>query len=609
MPWISVSPSAASRASRARRRTFARPPALRGHRRSNTSPSAQNTLSSSYGKLSAFCAAVAESARRRIASPLLSPGSIPSRPSPSAYNALMKSFSRCGDADEVLRLFHELRRSHRTPNALCYNTLLNSLVVANRHGHAEALFDEMIASGVAPTTSSYTILIKLLSFYPNLIDSAYEVIRFMVRSGCQPDAITYSTLVAGLCRAGRIEEAWGVLDQMMEDKLLPTVQSYTCIVQCYCSEGRIEEAKRLVGVMESVGCQPDVVTYSVLIGAFCQAGKFGEVEKVLKESEEKGWKPNEFTYNIYMNGLCKAGKFDEAFQLLEVMRASGLHPTIDTINILFDCLCQDSKVWEAKCLLERSSELEWEVDVFFYNTLMSRFFEIGELGTVLKLFSEMLKKGIDPDTCTFTIVIRSLCKAGMLQQVKCIISNKGFVADVVAFNTVLHEFYMMEELTDVRKIYSYMIAENVTPNKFTYCIMIDTLFSEGNYLDAIDLLLGSLRFGFFPDLVIRLNNWLVKSGKLIEILNLAEEILSRGLVINVSIITSLVRVFCREGYCKSNNVYRVCLVLDKGIYDDIVDSSFVKLILLLLRGGDNGLLNQEVQSAAVQVLVLIILSM
>ncbi|WOL00540.1 pentatricopeptide repeat-containing protein [Canna indica] len=542
------------------------------HLRPSTPPSFHNsTLSapspelstSGDAKFSAFCAAIAESSRCRPASTLPSPGSSPSRTCPSAYNSLMKSFSRSGDVDEVLRLFRELRHSHPTPDALCYNTLINSLVSANRLGHAREVFDEMIASGVAPTTSSYTILIKLHCFYPNLIDLSCNLIHTMVQSGCQPDAITYSTLIAGLCRAGRVEEALGFLDQMIEDKLLPTVQAFTCIVHGYCSKGRIEVAKRLVSMMESVGCPPDVVTYSILIEAHCWGGEFDEVEKILTESEKKGWKPNEITFNIYMNGLCKAGKIDKAFQLLEVMRSSALCPTIITLSILFNCLCRDSKIWEAKYLLEKSTELEWEVDVVFYNILMSRFYEIDEFDIILKLLTEMLKKGINPDSCTFTIVIRSLCKAGKLPLAKCIISSRGFVVDVVAFNTFLHEFYMAEEFNEVRVLYANMLSENVDPNKFTYSIMIDTLCREGNYLDAIDCFHRSLKIGFFPDLVIRLNNWLVKGRKLREILNVVEVILSRGLVIDVSIFTSLVTAFCREGYCKSNDLYGLCLIFEK----------------------------------------------
>ncbi|XP_042458962.1 pentatricopeptide repeat-containing protein At5g65560-like [Zingiber officinale] len=475
----------------------------------------------------------------------------------------MTSFSRSGDADEVIRLFRELMLWHPTPNALCYNTLINSLAVANRYDHVDKLFDEMVASGVAPTTASYTILLKSRSFDPNFIEYAYRLIPLMVQSGCQPDTSTYTMLIAGLCRARRMDEAWGVLDQMVEDKLLPTVQSYTCIVQGYCSEGRIKEAKRLVARMEGIGCPPDVVTHGILIEALCEAGEFHEVEKLLMESEKKGWKPNEVIYNIYMNGFCKAGKIDESFRLLEVMLTNELHPTIVTLNILFECLCRDSKVWEAKCLLERSAQLGWDPDVFFYNSLMSRFCKMNELVCVLKLFNDLFKKGISPDSCTFTIVIRSLCKAGMLQRAKCLFSNSSFAADVVAFNTLLHEFYRAQEFNEVRALYIKMISENIIPNKFTYCMMIDTLCRERRYMDAIDCFLRSLMIGFFPDLVIRLNNWLVKDGKLREILNLAEGLLCRGLVIDVSVFSALIRALCKEGYCKSNDLDRVCLLLER----------------------------------------------
>ncbi|XP_073098671.1 uncharacterized protein [Elaeis guineensis] len=567
MPWISVSPCPPPSAAAARiasRRTADLFP-TRCHPQPPITPSAANSSSessSSDTKLSTFCAAVAEFSKRPHG-PLPPPGAVPRRSLPASYNALMKSFSRCGDADEVRRLFRELQLFRSAPNALCYNTLINSLVVANRHAEAEVAFEEMVSSGVAPTTSSYTILIKSRSLHPSLIDSTYDIIQFMVRSGRHPDRVTYLTLIAGLCRAGRIEEAWGVLDQMLEERLMPTVEAYTCIVHGYCSAGRIEEAKRLMGTMEALGCRPDVVTYSILVEALCRTAEFEEVEKILRESASKGWKPNAITYNIYMNGLCKAGKVDEAFQLFEVMRKRGLCPDAITLNILFDCLCRDSKVWEAKSLLERNAELEWDVDVFFYNTLMSRLCELGEWISVLKLLTDLVKKGIGPDACTFTIVIRSLCRAGKLRKAKCIMSSRGFGADVVAYNTLLHRFYMAGEFNEVQRLYVNMVLEDIVPNKFTYGIMIDSFCREGRFLEAIDCLLGSLKQGFLSDLVVRLNNWLIKGGKLKEILQLLEEMTERGFVPDVRMFNALISAFCREGYCWREDVYKVCLILDK----------------------------------------------
>jgi pentatricopeptide repeat protein len=68
-----------------------------------------------------------------------------------------------------------------------------------------------------------------------------------------------------LCDSQRLDEAWGVLDIMLEEGVCPTVRSYTAILHGYCKQGRVLEAERLVDTMIKVGCAPDVISYSVLI--------------------------------------------------------------------------------------------------------------------------------------------------------------------------------------------------------------------------------------------------------------------------------------------------------------------------------------------------------
>ncbi|OAY76646.1 Pentatricopeptide repeat-containing protein, partial [Ananas comosus] len=238
----------------------------------------------------------------------------------------MKAFSRGGAIEEVLRLFNELKGSECSPNVLCYNTVINALVIADRPREAQAMFDEMLLSGVAPNVSSYNILVKLHSWCSKQFDLAYEVIARMRACGFTPDSTTYSTLICGLCRAGRIGEAWGVLDWMLEEKCRPTVHTYTPIVLSYCSEGQIEEAKTLMAAMESVGCRPNTVTYNILIRALCNAGRFDEVEQFLVER----WTPNSVTYNTYMSVLCKRSMGRKHWPV-EKMLSLGLHPTIFTL--------------------------------------------------------------------------------------------------------------------------------------------------------------------------------------------------------------------------------------------------------------------------------------
>uniref|UniRef100_J3KV95 Pentacotripeptide-repeat region of PRORP domain-containing protein n=1 Tax=Oryza brachyantha TaxID=4533 RepID=J3KV95_ORYBR len=479
------------------------------------------------------------------------------------YNVAMKALALSGDVDEVLAVFAELRRSladagdgGAAPNVLCYNTLVNALAEAGRTEEALRALDEMLASGVAPNASSHNILIKMHARRSEF-DLAWELIH---KSEMEPDAATYSTLIAGLCRVGKVAEAWGVLDWMLEKNCLPMVHTYTPIVQAYCREGRIEEAKLLMVEMERLGCLPNVVTYNVLIRALCDSGRFDEVEQILVDSRTKDWNPSTVTYNIYMNGLCKKGKTKEALEQLDVMLGEGMDPTAYTLSILLNCLCHDSRLLDAIYLLERSTELKWHAGVVAYNTVMSRLCEMGKWMSILKLLTDMIKKGIEPNTRTFNILIHSLCVVGKFSLAKSLIQSEGFAADVVTYNTLLHWSYHCGKLTGANRLISAMEEKNIALDEVTYTIIIDGLCREGKFDAATGYFLKSLKIGLSMDVLTVLLNRLACADRIWEIHRIFDEkdFIPDHLVFNLTI-----RTLCRASYCHYRDFYKLNLILDK----------------------------------------------
>ncbi|XP_020247404.1 pentatricopeptide repeat-containing protein At1g63400-like [Asparagus officinalis] len=330
----------------------------------------------------------------------------------------------------------------------------------------------------------------------------------------------------------------------------------------YCKLGRVDEAKGLVGRAED----KDAVMYTILIDALCRRGEVDEVEKILEGSEFNGWKPNDVTYNVYINGLCKLGEVDRAFRQLDVMRENGFLPTLETLHILFASLCRDQsdeRLWEAKALLDRSNELDWDVNAYFYCTLMSKFCDKGMNKPVVSLLTCMFKRGIEPDTCTYTVVLRSLCKKKYLRKAKCIFHSMGSEADIVAYNTLLLGFNRANEHNEVYILFMNMVEDKVSPNGFTFCVLMDSLCRENKYPEAVDCFIQSIRNGFNRNLISRPIWWLVKEGKVKELLNLFEEMFGRGFVLNDFVFDPLIRAFCRKGLCRSVQSDIFSLIFDK----------------------------------------------
>ncbi|KAI5018484.1 hypothetical protein ZWY2020_043372 [Hordeum vulgare] len=513
-----------------------------------------------------FAALAKELSDQPAASPL---PSRPQSPHPYDYNRLMSAhaaFDAAGGAgaDRALHLLDEMRSLlQRRPDAACFTTVAAALSAASRPGAALAVLQAMAVDGVKPDTVACTVLVGVYACHLRRFDAAYDVVLWMTDNGVAPDVVTYSTLICGLCSAGRVAEALGVLDLMLEEGCHPNAHTYTPIMHAYCTAGMIHEAKKLLESMIAAGCAPSTATYNVLIKALCKAGAFEEVEVLLEESSSKGWTPDTITYSTYMDGLCRSGRVDKSFALVDRMLSKGLHPNEVTLNILLDGVCRTSSAWAAKWLLECNADIGWDASVVNYNTVMRRLCDERKWLAVVKLFTDMLKKGIAPNSWTFNIVVHSLCKLGKLHNALCLMGSQGFVASVITYNTLIRHLSLLGKSNEVYRLLYDMIEEGIAPNETTYTLVIDCLCREEKFLAALSCFYQSLDDGFSPSVVTSIVRGLIVGGKFGELHTLIGQILGQGFAIDVYMFQVVIIAFCKKGYCQGTEMYKVCHILER----------------------------------------------
>jgi pentatricopeptide repeat protein len=483
----------------------------------------------------------------------------------SAHAAFHAGGGAGAGADRALHLLDEMRSLlQRQPDAACFTTVAAALSSASRPGTALAVLEAMAADGVAPDTVACTVLVGVYACRLQRFDAAYEVVRWMAENGLAPDVVTYSTLIRGLCSAGRVAEALGVLDLMLEEGCRPNAHTYTPIMHAYCAAGMIHEARKLLGSMIAAGCAPSTATYNVLVTALCKVGAFEEVEVLLEESSSsKGWMPDTITYSAYMDGLCRSGRVDKGFALVDRMLSDGLQPNEVTLNILLDGVCRSSTAWAAKCLLECSAELGWDATVVNYNTVMRRLCDERRWLAVVKLFADMPKKGIAPNNWTFNIVVHCLCKLGKLRYALCLMGSEEFVADVVTYNTFIRHLSLSGKSNEVCLLLHDMLEEGIAPNEITYSLVIDCLCGEEKFMVALSCFYRSLEDGFSPSAISSIVRGLIVGGKLGELHSLIGRILGQGFAIDVYMYREVIIAFCKNGYCQGTEMYKVCHILER----------------------------------------------
>jgi pentatricopeptide repeat protein len=92
----------------------------------------------------------------------------------------------------------------------------------------------------------------------------------MIHRGFSPDIVTYNSLINGLCKRGRIQEALNLFEKLQAE-----------------------------------GIQPDSITYNTLICWLCREGAFDDACFLLYRGVENGFVPNDVTWNILVYNFGK----------------------------------------------------------------------------------------------------------------------------------------------------------------------------------------------------------------------------------------------------------------------------------------------------------------
>ncbi|KAF4359791.1 hypothetical protein F8388_008353 [Cannabis sativa] len=115
------------------------------------------------------------------------------------------------------------------------------------------------------------------------------IFKKIFKLGCKPNAVTFGTLINGLCRTGNASIALELHEQMAcgKDhgdgfKCTPNLVWYGAIIDGLCKEGLMEKAQQLFLEMKEKGVLPDVVVYSSLMHGLCYADKWEEAKALSK---------------------------------------------------------------------------------------------------------------------------------------------------------------------------------------------------------------------------------------------------------------------------------------------------------------------------------------
>ncbi|CAH1443005.1 unnamed protein product [Lactuca virosa] len=129
------------------------------------------------------------------------------------------------------------------------------------------------------------------------LEEAKTVLEDMSKVGTYLDHVAYSALIDGFMKQGCVDEALKLKDEMFVNGVKLNVFTYISIIFGLCRAHRFEEAIGVLTGMKERGTPPDVYCcYSSLIIGLCKEKKMEQVQSMLIQMKNNGVKPNALLY-------------------------------------------------------------------------------------------------------------------------------------------------------------------------------------------------------------------------------------------------------------------------------------------------------------------------
>ncbi|KAL6853338.1 hypothetical protein ACP4OV_019367 [Aristida adscensionis] len=163
-------------------------------------------------------------------------------------------------------------------------------------------------------------------------DDAAEIVQRMKAEGHQPDNVTYSQLVFGLCKADKLDEARSVLDEMEAEGCVPDLKTWTMLIQGHCEAGDVDRALQYLTQMIEKNLAVDANLLDVMMKGLCSQDKVDAAYALFVEMVGKDKtlpRPWQGTYKYIIGELLRLKKLEEALSLLRSMKACEFPPFAD----------------------------------------------------------------------------------------------------------------------------------------------------------------------------------------------------------------------------------------------------------------------------------------
>eukprot|EP01018_Ginkgo_biloba_P007209 Gb_35258 [translate_table: standard] len=314
-------------------------------------------------------------------------------------NNLINMYGKCRSLECARLVFDKMSKR----NIVSWNTMIAGYAQNGFGEEALELFRQMQLKGEKPNHLTFASVVKACASIAAL-EQGKNVHDQIMETVFETNVVVGTALVDMYAKCGSLESAREVFDKIIEKNVV----SWNSMIAGYAQNGYTDGALKLFFQMPN----PDVIAWTALIASFVQNGRSEDALKLFYQMQKASMKPDQFAFASMLNACGNLVALEEGKQAHSYIIRTGLNSDVALENALVDMYAKCGVIEDASQVFDKMPRR----NLFSWTAMIAGSALHGRGKEALKLFEEMVQKGMKPDEITFVGVLSACSHAGLVDE-------------------------------------------------------------------------------------------------------------------------------------------------------------------------------------------------
>lgn len=356
-----------------------------------------------------------------------------------SWNSLISGYIQIGNFKEILQLLKKMRSEGISPDQQTFGTLLMAPETLQTDVNLGRLIHgQIITCGVKVDAHLATSLVVLYSKYGNVCsafrifesvpekdvilwtsmiacfvqnDSAYNALmtfRHMLDVCITPSTSTIATVLAACAKISSILLGTSVHGYLLRQRISVDIPVQNSLITMYGKSGLLRQSYAIFDNMT----EKDIVSWNAIVAAYAQNGDLWKALCLLNEMRSMLQQPESITIVSLLQACASSGALQQGKWIHNFVIRSFSQPSIMVDTALVDMY---SKCGDLKTAHKWFNQMP-KHDIVSWSTIITGYGSHGKGEMALKLYSDFLLSGIQPNHVILLSVLFSCSHNGLVSE-------------------------------------------------------------------------------------------------------------------------------------------------------------------------------------------------